>query len=49
MPDNVKKLVLKQMQEEYVAEQKNKFKNKKTELNGISFASKKKQSALTSF
>lgn len=41
LPDNVKKLVLKQMQEEYVAEQKSKYKNQKTELNGISFASKK--------
>lgn len=41
LPDNVKKLVLKQMQEEYVAGQKSKYKNQKTELNGISFASKK--------
>lgn len=41
LPDNVKKFVLKQMQEEYVTEQKSKYKNQKTELNGISFASKK--------
>ncbi len=39
MPEGIQKYVLKQMQDEYV--KKSKYKNIKTDVNGIKFASKK--------